>query len=136
MVLLAVVGHWQSQRGKSKELVLVTDGRTRSPYNLRLEFVNSERQLVPGITVGPSGQATIDPSIKDVLFDLAIALEEPTNLPVDIEHVVAALVLAAQSNEVDSNKEISATDVALIGVLAVHVKSVFALYGGKVGSDE
>ncbi len=115
---------------------MVADDRTRSPYNLRLEFVNSERQIVPGITVGPSGQATIDPSIKDVLFDLAIALEEPTNLPVDIEHVVAALVLAARNNDIDANKDIFGTDPELISVLAVHVKSVFALYGGKVSSDE
>ncbi len=98
--------------------------------------MNSERQIVPGITVGPSGQATIDPAIKDVLFDLAIALEEPTNLPVDIEHVVAALVLAVRSNEIDANKDISVGDLALVSVLAVHVKSVFALYGGKVSCDE
>ncbi len=98
--------------------------------------MNSERQIVPGISVSPSGQATIDPSIKDILFDLAIALEEPTNLPVDIEHVVAAIVLAARNNEIDSNKDISASDLGLVSVLAVHVKSVFALYGGKVGSDE
>jgi hypothetical protein len=115
---------------------LVEDDGTHSPYNLRLEFVNSERQIVPGISVSPSGQATIDPSIKDVLFDLAIALEEPTNLPGDIEHVVAAIVLAVRNNEIDSNRDISAGDLALINVLAVHVKSVFALYGGQIGNEE
>ncbi len=98
--------------------------------------MNSERQVVPGISISPSGQATIDPSINDVLFDLAINLEEPTNLPVDIEHVVAAIVLAARNNEIDANSAITADDPALIGILAIHIKSVFALYGGKVGSDE
>ena len=91
--------------------------------------MDSDRQIVPGISVSPSGQATIAPSIKDVLFDLAIALEEPKNLPVDIEHVVAALVLAVRNNEIEVNKDLSANDQKLIGVLAVHVKSVFALYG-------
>ena len=134
--MLAVVGKWQSQRGKSNGLVLNADDRIRSPYDTRLEFVNSERQIVPGISVGPSGQATIDPSINDVLFDLAIALEEPTNLPVDVEHVVAAIVLAVRNNAIDANKDISTSDVDLIRVLAVHVKSVFALYGGKVGRDD
>jgi len=43
-------------------------------------------QIVPGISVRPSGQATIDPT--------------------------------------------------LIGILAVHIRSVFALYGGSVGDDE
>lgn len=98
--------------------------------------MNSEQQIVPGISVSPSGQASIAPSLNDVLFDLAVALEDPTNLPVDFEHVVAAIVLAARNNEIDTNRELSASDPALISVLAVHVKSVFALYGGKVGSDE
>ena len=50
---------------------------------------NSHQQIVPGISVTSSGQATVDPSLADVLFDLAIELEGPTNLPVDVEHVLA-----------------------------------------------
>lgn len=98
--------------------------------------MNSERQIVPGISVSSSGQATIDPSIKEILFDLAINLEVPTNLPVDIEHVVAAIVLAVRNHEIDMTKPISADDPALIGVLSKHVKTVFGTYGGKLGSDE
>ncbi|WP_146406198.1 hypothetical protein [Allorhodopirellula heiligendammensis] len=98
--------------------------------------MNSERQIVPGISVSSAGQATIDASLNEVLFDLAVALEEPTNLPVDIEHVVAAIVLAARNNEIDAHRELLASDPALISVLAVRVKSVFAVYGGQVGSDE
>ena len=92
-------------------------------------------QIIPGISVNSSGQATIDSSISDVLFDLAINLEELTSLPVDIEHVVAAIVLAVRNNKIDTNSGISADDPALIDTLAVYVKSVFALYGGKVASD-
>jgi hypothetical protein len=136
LVLLSVVGHRKSQRSQSKGLVSLAHVRIRSPENLKLDLVNSERQIVPGVSVSPSGQATIEPSIKAVLFDLAFALEEPTNLPVDIEHVVAALVLAARNDEIDSNKEISARDYALISVLTVHVKAVFAFYVGRVGSDK
>ena len=54
--------------------------------------MSREQQIVPGIFVSSSGQATVDPSLADVLFDLAIKLEEPTNLPVDVEHVLAAVV--------------------------------------------
>ncbi|MEO2013244.1 MAG: hypothetical protein ABGZ53_02635 [Fuerstiella sp.] len=45
-------------------------------------------QVVPGISISPSGQATVDSSLTDVLFDLAIKLEEPTQLPVDVEHIL------------------------------------------------
>ena len=95
-----------------------------------------DQQIVPGISVTSSGQATVDPSLTDVLFDLAIKLEEPTNLPVDVEHVLAALVLAARKGELDPNKPLSSDDPALLKVLVGHVKTVFEQFGGKVGRDD
>lgn len=78
----------------------------------------------------------VDPSLSDVLFDLAIQLEEPTNLPVDVEHVLAAIVLAARNGELDPNSPISSDDPALLDTLAGQVKTVFTAYGGKVGRDD
>ena len=60
---------------------------------------SGDQQIVPGISVTASGQATVDPFVAEVLLDLAIKLEEPTNLPVDVEHVLAAIVLAARGGE-------------------------------------
>jgi hypothetical protein len=97
---------------------------------------NDDQQIVPGISVTSSGQATVDPSLADVLFDLAIKLEEPTKLPVDVEHVLAAIVLAARNGELDSNTPLSSDDPALAEVLAGHVKTVFADYGGNLGMDD
>ena len=95
-----------------------------------------DQQIVPGISISSSGQATVDPTLADVLFDLAIMLEEPTNLPVDVEHVLAAIVLAARRGELGPNTPLSSDDPALAEVLAGHVKTVFADYGGKVGMDD
>ena len=97
---------------------------------------SDDQQIVPGISISSSGQATVDPTLADVLFDLAIMLEEPTNLPVDVEHVLAAIVLAARKGELESNTPLSSDDPALAEVLAAHVKTVFADYGGKVGTDD
>ena len=97
---------------------------------------NDDQQIVPGISVTSSGQATVDPSLSDVLFDLAIMLEEPTNLPVDVQHVLAAIVLAARKGELDPNTPLSSDDPGLAEVLAGHVKTVFADYGGKLGMDD
>ena len=97
---------------------------------------SDDQQIVPGISISSSGQATVDPSLSDVLFDLAIKLEEPTNLPVDVQHVLAAIVLAARKGELDPNTPLSSDDPALAEVLAGHVKTVFADYGGKVGLDD
>ena len=95
-----------------------------------------DQQIVPGIVVTPSGQATVDPPLVSVLLDLALKLEEPTQLPVDIEHVLAAVVLAARHGELDPTTELSADDPALTEVLVRHVKTVFSIYGGKVGKDD
>ena len=95
---------------------------------------SDDQQIVRGISVSPSGQATVDPSLADVLFDLAIKLEEPTT--VDVEHVLAAIVLAARKGEVDPNTPLSSDDPALAEVLVGHLKTVFADYDGKVGTDD
>ena len=97
---------------------------------------SGEQQIVPGISVTASGRATVDPSVADVLFDLAIKLEKPTNLPVDVEHVLAAIVLAARRGELDPETCLSSDDPGLITVLIEHVKTVFADYDGKVGLDD
>ena len=97
---------------------------------------SGDQQIVPGISVTPSGQATVDPALTEVLFDLAIKLEEPTNLPVDVEHVLAAIVLAARKGELDPNTLLSSDDPALAAVLVDHVKTVFSDYDGKVGMDD
>jgi len=97
---------------------------------------SGDQQIVPGISISSSGQATVDPSLSDVLFDLAIKLEEPTNLPVDVEHVLAAIVLAARNGELDPNTPLSSDDPAMAEMLSGHVKTVFADYGGKLGMDD
>ncbi len=95
-----------------------------------------DEHVVPGILISSSGQATVDPSLADVLFDLAIKLEEPTQLPVDVEHILAAIVMAARQGELDPNTRLSSEDPALAAVLINHVKTVFAEYDGKVGMDD
>ena len=97
---------------------------------------SDDQQIVPGLSVSTTGQATVDPSIADVLFDLAIQLEETTKLPVDVQHVVAALVLSARNGELNPQTPLSSDDPVLAAVLAAQLKTVFAVYGGKVGMDE
>lgn len=97
---------------------------------------NGDRQIVPGITMGPSGQATIAPAITNVLFDLAVELEGPTALPVDVQHVVAAIVLAEQNGEIHRHTKLAADDPALRRILSRHVEALFANYGGKLGEED
>ncbi len=100
------------------------------------EHNGDDEQVLPGISISPSGQASVDSSLADVLFDLAIQLEELTQFPVDVEHVLAAIVMAARQGELDPNIRLSSEDPALAAVLINHVKTVFAGYDGKVGMDD
>lgn len=83
-----------------------------------------------------TGQASVDRTVSDLLFDLAIRFEETTDLPVDVEHVLAAIVLAARTGELEPSKPLSLDDPVLVEVLMRHVTVVFEQFGGQVGRDE
>lgn len=98
--------------------------------------MTTERQIVPGIRIDAQGQASVEACLNDVLFDLALKLEEVTNLPVDVQHVVAALVLAERRRDIAATHVISANDGVLVSVLTGYVKLVFEMYGGEVGNED
>lgn len=97
--------------------------------------MNPSQPIVPGISLSPSGEANIDASLGNLLFDLALACETVTDLPVDIEHVVAAIVLAARHGQLDRQKHLAQDDPALVNTLAVHLQSIFQHHGGQLGQD-
>ena len=95
-----------------------------------------DQQIIPGISVSPKGQATVDPVLADVLFDLAIQLEEITELPVDVQHVLAAIVMAARDGQLNQKTRLSSSDLVLRNLLADHVRAIFTKYDGEVGRDD
>ena len=98
---------------------------------------NSERiAIVKGITMTPLGEVTVEPALDDALCDLAIALQGPNDLPVDVEHVVAALILASRNGEVPSDYQLRDRDKALQAILRPHVRTIFQRYGGQVCEEE
>lgn len=100
-------------------------------------FVSSDdQQILPGLSISPSGEATVDPALAEVLFDLALKLDETMPYPVDVQHVLAAIVLADRNGQLDSNTRLSSDDPALVAILASHVTTVFEKFGGKLGSDD
>ena len=95
-----------------------------------------DQQIVVGVSLSASGQATIDPAVSHVLFDLAIGLEQLTDFPVDVEHVLAAVVMAARKGDLPPDKRLSADDEQLQQDLIRYVKIVFEIFGGEVGSED
>lgn len=94
-----------------------------------------DNEILPGICINSAGEATISKEMGDVLFELAVELEEPARFPVDVEHVLAAIVLAVRWGELDREQSIDGADSELLMKLLPHVKTVFRDFGGVVGED-
>ena len=97
---------------------------------------NQDQQIVAGISLSTSGQATVDPALTEVLIDIAIKIDDMSKFPVDVEHVLAAIVLAARSGAIAADAELSTDNDPLISALAQNVETVFEKFGGKVGKDD
>ncbi|MDA7932531.1 hypothetical protein N9V88_02320 [bacterium] len=94
-----------------------------------------DNKVLPGISVNSAGEATISKEMGDVLFDLALELEEPAGFPVDVEHVLAAIVLAVRCGDLDGGRSIDGASPPLVKKLLPHVKTVFRDFGGVVGEE-
>jgi hypothetical protein len=92
--------------------------------------------IVKGIRMTSEGEVTVDPDVDDALFDLAIALQAPDDTPVDVEHIVAALILASRNGQVPPDYELRERDKPLQAILRPHVRMIFQKYGGQVAEEE
>jgi hypothetical protein len=92
--------------------------------------------IVKGITMTPSGEVTIEPALDEPLCDLAIDFQGPDDLPVDVEHVVAALILASRAGQVPTDYELKPRDRSLKAILKPHIRTIFQRYGGQVCEEE
>lgn len=95
---------------------------------------NDEQQLAPGMVMNSAGEVTIAPSVSETLFELALKLEDSTTLPVDVQHIVAAIALAVQAGGWDSAAELKA-DEATADRLSEYVRIVFTQFDGDIGEE-
>lgn len=92
--------------------------------------------IVKGVTMTAEGEVTVDPALDEPLCDLAIAFQAPEDLLVDVEHVVAALILASRKGEIPPDYELRPRDKALRAILLPHVRTIFHRYSGQVCEEE
>jgi hypothetical protein len=92
--------------------------------------------IIKGITMTSTGEVSIDPLLDEPLCDLAIAMQGPDDLPVDVEHIVAALILASRNGTVPPDYELKPRDRSLKAILRPHVRMIFQRYGGQVCEEE
>ena len=96
----------------------------------------SERiPIVRGISMTHAGEVTVEPELDEALCDLAIALQDDDS-PIDVEHIVAALILASRAGHIPSDYQLKANDKPLRSLLKPHVRLIFQRYGGEVCEEE
>jgi len=92
--------------------------------------------IVPGIELDDAGHACIDSKMGRQLIDLALTLEPYTTRPVDVQHVLAAIILAARNGDIPPGAHLPPPERQWIEVLASHIESIFQRTGGRVSEDD
>ncbi len=91
-------------------------------------------EILPGLAIDARGQASVDKSMGNLLIDLAIHLEDAVPSPVDVEHVLAAMVLAVRAGEINAGTPLRTDNPELVGALRGKLAVVFDHYGDRLDS--
>ncbi len=97
---------------------------------------DNQNHVADGIYLSSQGEATVSQEAADSLFEIALAMEPASRHPVDVQHVLAAIVLASRAGQISPSRKLSASDAALQQILTPHIETVFEKFGGKVGEDD
>ncbi len=63
-------------------------------------------------------------------------MEERTNLPVDVQHIIGAVVMGSQTGEIDRDQSLDIENDSLLQTIEKYVRVLFADFEGKVGEDD
>ncbi len=91
--------------------------------------------IVPGLTMDARGVASVNAPLGELLVDLALQLEDVVSDPVDVEHILAAIVLAARDGELDSQTPLGEVR-GLAEILRRQLLVVFTQHRGRLGADD
>ena len=93
-------------------------------------------QIVEGVTIDRLGTVVVSEGYQQTLRDTAIALQEGVSYPVDVEHVLAALVMAARDGKIPRTDSLDSENQEHIRTLSRYIEILFQQYGGKVTGED
>ena len=94
-----------------------------------------KRMITQGILVDDAGQVSVDAETGRLLIDLAIDLEGAVPQAFDVQHVLAAIVLAAQEGLIGDQTCMSRDNPTLRNSVIRYLPVVLERYGDQLGSD-
>ncbi len=97
-------------------------------------MAKANEAIVEGITLDKSGTVHIESDLEQTLCDVAIELQSDDR-PVDVRHVVAALVMATRDGKIDRATRLGDLTDEQSRVLSRYVGVLFQQHGGSISDD-
>ena len=94
-----------------------------------------KRMIAQGISADDSGQVSVDADAGRLLIDLAIDLEDAMPQTIDVQHVLAAIVLAAGDGLIGDQTCMSRDNQTLRNRVIQYLPVVLERYGDQLGSE-
>ena len=90
-------------------------------------------EIVEGLTIDRKGSVTVASGYQQVLCDLSLEMQELSSHPVDVEHVVAAVVMAVRDGRISRGSVLQSENQHQNQILVRYVEILFRKHQGKVG---
>ena len=127
---------WQAVFDRTRTLLNAGIGRCATTGGRGREMKRPAETIVQGISLNRRGTVTVAPGHQQTLCDVAIALQGVCQYAVDVEHVVAALVMAVRDGRIERDSAISGDDELVIRVLQQYMPLLFEQLKGAVDSQQ
>ena len=88
--------------------------------------------IVEGVTIDRQGTVVVGKGFQQTLCDIALDLQEQTPHAVDVEHVLAALVMAVRDGKIPRNSGFSSVNEDQNKILSRYIEVLFERYAGKI----
>ena len=96
----------------------------------------SPEQIVAGVTIDRQGMVSVEEGFQQELCDVALALQECTPHAVDVEHVLAAVVMAVRDGKLPRNSALKKADGEQNRILSRYVHVLFERYAGEINGEK
>ena len=97
---------------------------------------HSAEQIVVGVTIDQLGTVVVSEGYQQTLCDTAIELQEGSPYAVDVEHLLAALVMAVRDGKIPRNDPLDRHNPEQLRILSRYIDILFQKYGGKVNPED
>ncbi len=96
----------------------------------------SPEEIVPGITIDRQGIVSVAEGLQQRLCNIALALQECTPHAVDVEHVLAAVVMAIRDGKLPRTSELTCDNSEQTETLLRYVNVLFERYAGEINREK